>query len=106
MLGNAGAMVQRLSGRGYRVSTDGNGAHPEIFRHQGWKPRLARGLAVQVYSALRSQRLRPPLIAPLLVTWLGNAAHCVHCRRLAPCSVLRFQLRNPGSVGALDVTKA
>src|SRR5262249_13950080 len=38
MLGNAGAMVQRLSGRRYRVSTDGNGAHPEIFRHQGWKP--------------------------------------------------------------------
>ena len=64
MLGNAGAMVQRLSGRGYRVSTDGNGAHPEIFRHQGWKPRLARGLAVQAYSGLRSQRLRPPLIAP------------------------------------------
>src|SRR5262249_48227873 len=65
MLGNAGAMAQRLSGRGYRVSTDGNGAHPEIFRHQGWKPRLARGLAVQAYSALGSQRLRPPLIAPL-----------------------------------------
>src|SRR5215471_3867575 len=106
MLGNAGAMVQRLSGRGYRVSTDGNGAHPEIFRHQGWKPRLARGLAVQVYSAPRSQRLSPALIAPRFVTWLGSAADGVDGRRLSPCSLLRFQLRDPGSGGALDVTKA
>src|SRR5215468_11090877 len=64
MPGNAGAMAKRLSGRRYRIGTDGNDAHPEIFRDQGWKPRLSRGLAAQPYSALRSQRLRPSLIAP------------------------------------------
>src|SRR5262245_41386842 len=76
MPGNAGAMAKRLSGRRYRIGTDGNDAHPEIFRDQGWKPRLSRGLAAQPYSALCSQRFRTPLIEPLLATLLGSTGHC------------------------------
>ena len=47
------------------------------------------------HLALRVQRLRTPLITPMLATWLEAQAHCVRCGRLAPRLLLRLQLRNP-----------
>src|SRR5215831_18913612 len=48
------------------------------------------------YLARRSQRLRTLLIARCPQLRSEAQACCVRCGRLAPCPVLRLQLRNPG----------
>src|SRR5262249_2184514 len=53
------------------------------------------------YLARRSQRLRTLLIARCPQLRSEAQACCVRYGRLAPCPVLRLQLRNPGLTGLL-----